>query len=88
MRDKRTDAEPKEAGEEAEDMMVLLTLLEQGDHWPWSVDELIRDRGDGDNVAVEDAIHRLERGGMVRRTKENLVFPTRAAIYRASLREL
>jgi len=87
MSDKRPDDERSENSEQDEDLMVLQTILEQGDNWPWSLAELIRDRGDGDEVAVEDAINRLHRGGMIHRTKENLIFPTRAAIYRAKVGE-
>lgn len=73
--------------DDQEDRVVLQTLLDQDDAWPWTVDELIRDRGDGDHIAVEDAINRLHRGGMIHRTKEDLIFPTRAAIYRAKVGE-
>ncbi|HEV7942435.1 MAG TPA: hypothetical protein VGP17_06490 [Solirubrobacteraceae bacterium] len=87
MSDKRPDDERSENSEQDEDLMVLQTILEQGDNWPWSLAELIRDRGDGDEVAVEDAINRLDRGGLIHRTTDNLIFPTRTAIYRASFRE-
>jgi hypothetical protein len=87
MRDKRTGEDRPHVSEEDEDLMVLSTFLDQDDYWPWSVDELIRDRGDGDEVAVVDAINRLHRGGLIHRTQDDLIFPTRTAIYRATLRE-
>lgn len=85
MHEKRTREE--QYIEHDEEMFVLLTLLDQDDCWPWTVEELIRDRAGDDDVTVKDAISQLERGGLIRRTQEGLVFPTRAAIYRAELGE-
>lgn len=73
--------------ERDDDRWLLLTLLDQNDYWPWSIDELIRDRGDGDEVVVKDAVNRLQRGGLVHCTQEGLIFPTRTAIYRSELGE-
>ncbi|HEV7944024.1 MAG TPA: hypothetical protein VGP17_14640 [Solirubrobacteraceae bacterium] len=87
MRDKRTGDEVDPITEEASDKYVLLTILDQGDHWPWSADELVREHGWDDEVSVRDSISRLERGGLVHRTTDDLIFPTRAAIYRAGLGE-
>lgn len=58
-----------------------MTVLDDRDEGPWSVAELIRDRGENDAVEVKDSIGRLERGGLIHRTTEGLVFPTRTAIY-------
>jgi hypothetical protein len=47
-------------------------------HWPWTVEERVRVYGD--EVAVLDALARLQGGGLVHRV-ENVVFPARAATY-------
>jgi predicted transcriptional regulator len=87
MRHHSTSNERPPLSDDQEDRMVLQTLLDQDDSWPWTVDELIRDRGDGDRVAVEDAINRLHRGGMIHHTTDDLIYPTRAAIYRSRIGE-
>lgn len=66
--------------DDGQDWSVLTTLLSEGDQRPWSVDELTRVSG-GDNVAVADAISRLQRSGLIHHTTDDLVFPTRAALY-------
>lgn len=87
MLDKRTGETVEPTTEDESDMYVLLTILDQGDHWPWSVEELIREHGCDDEVAVKDSISRLERGGLLHRTTDDLLFPTRAAIYRGRFGE-
>jgi predicted transcriptional regulator len=87
MLDKRTGETVEPTSEDESDMYVLLTILDEGDHWPWSVDELVREHGRGAKLAVRDSISRLERGGLIHRTTDDLVFPTRAAIYRARFGE-
>lgn len=87
MLDKRTGEAVQPTAEDQSDMYVLLTILDQGDHWPWSVDELVREHGRDDEVEVIDSINRLQRGGLIHRTQDNLVFPTRTAIYRARFGE-
>lgn len=77
MHDKSTD---EQTAQNDSDRTVMHTLLD--DHWPWSVAELIRDRGnDDEESAVIDSINRLHRTGLIHRTQDDLVFPTRAAIY-------
>lgn len=78
MRDKRTDDEP--TGEDRDDWAVLSTLLSEGDQWPWSVADLVSSL-DRDDVLIIDSVNRLERGGLIHRTSDDLVYPTRTAIY-------
>lgn len=61
------------------DWSVLSTLLIDNET-PWTVDELIVGHGSG-KVWVIDSLGRLERGGLIRRTADGLIFPTRAAVY-------
>ncbi len=82
MLDKRTGDEA--AAEDSKDALVLMLLLSEGDQRPWSVAEFIRELDDGE---VVDALIRLERGGLIHRTVDDLFFPTRAAIYCSRLNE-
>jgi hypothetical protein len=70
---------PTPAESEAQiDSEVLQLLLTDGG-FPWSVEEL--GRACGDPLAAEDAVGRLGRAGLLHRTVERLVFPTRAGRY-------
>jgi len=65
------------------DWGVMIRLLGDTDQRPWTVDEIVRDR-EADQIAREDtldAILRLTGAGLIQPTKDNLVFPTRAALY-------
>lgn len=64
--------------EARDDWGILVCLVASSDQWPWSIDELIRERED--ELAARDAIDRLSRSGLVHRTKDGLIFPTRAAL--------
>jgi hypothetical protein len=66
------------------DWSVLVTLMASSDSWPWSVDELAREHGDG--IAAIDAVDRLARIGLLHRTRDGLVFPTRAALHYTEIR--
>jgi predicted transcriptional regulator len=62
------------------DKVVLELLLEKRD--PWSLDELGRELGDA--VRAEDSVGRLSAAGLVNRA-DDLLFPSRAAVYAADL---
>lgn len=78
MRDERIGDEP--ASEDMDDWAVLGTLLNAGDEWPWSIADLVNAL-DRDDVLVMEAINRLGRGGLIHRINDELIYPTRTAIY-------
>jgi len=61
------------------DWGILVLLVGESDQRPWSVEELVRERQD--RRAALDSISRLQRTGLIHRTADDLVFPTRAALY-------
>jgi hypothetical protein len=58
---------------------VLERLIDPNDQRPWSVEEIIRDRSSP--LETQDAISRLQGIGLIHRTTDDLLFPTRAAVH-------
>jgi hypothetical protein len=65
--------------DDRDDWGVLVLLIRQDDQRPWSVAEIIRERGD--EIAALDSLDRLSKSGLIHRTRDDLVFPTRAALH-------
>jgi hypothetical protein len=65
-------------GEAHAEWGVLNLLIDPEEQRPWSIEEIIRERGD--RVAALDAIDRLHATGLVHRTGDGFIFATRAAI--------
>jgi hypothetical protein len=70
--------------DDRDDWGVLVLLVGQADQRPWSVAEIIRERGD--EIAALDSLDRLNKSGLIHRTRDDLVFPTRAALHYTRIR--
>ncbi len=70
-REQEPDSTTTEAG-------ILDRLTGEDDQRPWSVDELIRDVGY--RLPALDAINSLHHSGLIHRTKDDLIYPTRTAV--------
>jgi hypothetical protein len=77
-----TERNPIAEEEDRNDWAVMERLLSENDQRPWSIDEFIRDRDKRAKPEdVLDAIRRLSGIGLIHRTADGLIFPTRAALH-------
>jgi len=74
--------QPNPAAEDAKNEWGVLSRLLSNDG-PWSVDEMVRSQEDAQTTRLDtiDAIKHLEAEGLIHRTSDGLIFPTRAALY-------
>ena len=72
------DPEPTPPPEQSAQAIVLDLLIGDENHWPWSVEEVAREVSSSLDAA--DAIDALHGAGLINRTSDGFVFPTRAAV--------
>jgi hypothetical protein len=74
--------QPNPAAEDAKNEWGVLSRLLSNDGL-WTVDEMVRSQGDAQTTRLDtiDAIKHLEAEGLIYRTTDDVIFPTRAALY-------
>jgi hypothetical protein len=65
-------------GEAHAEWGVLNLLIGPEEQRPWSVEEIIRERGN--RLEALDAIDRLHATGLIHKTSDGFIFATRAAV--------
>jgi hypothetical protein len=63
---------------------VLFSLI--AEDRPWTVEEMIREKGEGNRLAFVDALAELEANGLVTRINNRVVCASRAALKADELR--
>lgn len=72
------DEEPTLPPERSAQAIVLDLLTGDENQWPWSVEEVAREINAPIDAA--DAIDALHGAGLIHRTADGFVFPTRSAV--------
>lgn len=72
------DPEPTPPPEQSAQAIVLDLLVGDENHWPMSIEEVAREISAP--VDAADAIDALYGAGLLHRTSDGFVFPTRAAV--------
>lgn len=70
--------------DDRDDWGVLVLLIGPHDQRPWSVAEIVREKGD--EIAALDSLDRLRKSGLIHQTADGLVFPTRATLHYSRIR--
>jgi hypothetical protein len=73
------DPEPTPLPEHSAQAIILDLLTGSENHWPLSVEEVAREISAPIDTA--DAIDALHGAGLIHRTSDGFVFPTRAAVH-------
>jgi hypothetical protein len=70
--------------DDRDDWGVLVLLVGEHNQRPWSVAEIVRERGD--EIAALDSLDRLRKSGLIHWTRDDLIFPTRATLHYTRIR--